>query len=200
MPHHRVVCFRPDTRPVKLTLQGRSIFHVAPVNGRQLVALPDARLVGRTIFLHPIGDQVPTALYPPRAVGRSLKFVLFLEVDPGESAGGGSQQEQQAGGKTDLEVLVHGLVGRHQRDQPRRVFSSPPLHLQLHCHESVLPQAAKPPAHSDFHHYMRWAEQRIQILEGFSRILYPLLLLVFSGIDITVIREFPRPQPTQVES
>ncbi len=70
MPDHRVTSFRPDTGPVKLALQGRSVLHLVPVHRGQFVALPDARLVSRTILLHPIRDQVPASLHPPRAVGR----------------------------------------------------------------------------------------------------------------------------------
>ncbi len=119
MPDDRVRCFRPGTGCVKLPFERRSIFHLAPVNGSQLVALPNACFVRRTVPFHAVRYQMPAAFYPPRSVGRNLKFVLFLEVDPGKSAGGGSQQEQQAGSKADLEVLVHGLVGRYQRVQPR---------------------------------------------------------------------------------
>src|SRR5262249_44570795 len=135
-----------------------------------------------------ISNKVTTAFHPPRSVGGNLVFVLFLEVNPGESAGGGRQQEQQARGKTDLEVPIHGLVGRHEPVQPRRVVASPQVRLQLRCHDSVLPQVANSLVISDFHHY-RWLTKRwIQILEGFFRKAYLLPFLRFTAEDITIPR------------
>ncbi len=142
VPDHRVRCLRPHTRGIELPLQTWTVGHVAAVDRAQLVAAPDSGLVRRTIPIDPVRDQVSTMFHPPRAVRGNLKCVFFLKVNPGKNAGGGSQQEQQAGGKTDLEVLVHGPVGRHQRVPLRRVFASPQVYLQLRCHDPNLSQVA----------------------------------------------------------
>src|SRR5215475_5673677 len=132
---------------------------------------------------------MPATLDPPHAVGRNLILLFFLEVNPSKNAGSDRQQEQQASGKTDLKVPIHGLVGRHKPVQPRRVAASPQLHLQVRCHEPALPPVANLLSVSDFHHYRWFTDGPIRILECFSRKAYLLPFLGFTAEDITIRRE-----------
>ena len=119
MPDHRIIRPRPDTCRIQLPLQGRSVLYFAAVDGGKLVPLPDASLVRRPVVLDAIGNQVPATFHPPGTVIRNLEFVFFLEIDPGKNAGRGRDQEEESCGKTNLEFLVHGPVGRHHDVWPQ---------------------------------------------------------------------------------
>jgi hypothetical protein len=179
MPHHRVVCFRPDARPVKLTLQGRSVFTSRPL--MVVNSSPGGCPPCRPDYSSPPDRRPDDHRARPTTRRQSgLKFMLFLEVDQAKAQAAAVSRNSRPAVKP-FGSPCSWTRGRHQRIQPRRVFASPQVHLQLHCHESVLPQVAKLLVNSDFHHYRRLTGERIQILEGFSQISYPFRFWYLAG-------------------
>src|SRR5205814_10118163 len=67
--------------------------------------------------LNAICEQAPVVLHPRDAVIRDLKLTLLLEVNPGEHHGSRSKQNQQASGKAELKIPVHGPQRRSRSRQ-----------------------------------------------------------------------------------
>src|SRR5262249_37398645 len=103
----------------------------------QDIAFANASVVTWPVWFDSICNEMPSALEPPDSVVGDLKFLLLLEIDPGERAGCDSHQEQQAGGKPQLEVLVHRSSRGHEGNDAGRLRIAPCSHEQLRCHGRI---------------------------------------------------------------
>ncbi len=164
--HQRISRLRPDAGAEEHAYSRGRILDLVLIDGRESVAAVNTGFIARPIGFHAVGSQRVVVLHPANAIGWNHEFRFFLEIDPREDDGGRGQKNEQTGGKTNLEVPVHGA----RRLGKPRGQNFPLTLLHVRCHRWGHHITSNMLQRKHFHDYRRAVESPLWVLEVFCGI------------------------------